>query len=64
LGIGTKALEESTGRSAPHDVRAIVEEAAELAAWTLAAGGLLGALVARAGSVRAGIAPERHTSRC
>jgi hypothetical protein len=49
-GIGTKALEESTGNADPHDLRAIVEEGAELAAWILAAGGLLAHLVGAAAS--------------
>jgi hypothetical protein len=48
LGVGTKAIEESTGNAVAHDLRAIVEEGAELAAWVLAAGALLGALVAEA----------------
>jgi hypothetical protein len=48
LGVGTKAIEESTGSAVAHDLRAIVEEGAELAAWVLAAGGLLGVLVAEA----------------
>jgi hypothetical protein len=50
MGIGTKALEESTGNADPHDLRAIVEEGAELAAWILAAGGLLAHLVGAAAS--------------
>jgi hypothetical protein len=48
LGVGTKAIEESTGNAVAHDLRAIVEEGAELAAWVLAAGALLGVLVAEA----------------
>jgi hypothetical protein len=48
LGVGTKAIEESTGNAVAHDLRAIVEEGAELAAWVLAAGALLGVLVAQA----------------
>lgn len=50
MGIGTKAFEESTGNADPHDLRAIVEEGAELAAWILAAGGLLAVLVDGAAS--------------
>jgi hypothetical protein len=52
IGVGTKAIEESTGNADPHDLRAILEEGTELAAWILAAGGLLALLVAKA--IRAG----------
>ena len=48
LGVGTKAIEESTGNAAPHDARAILEEGAELAAWILAAGGRIALLVVAA----------------
>jgi hypothetical protein len=62
VGVGTKAFEESTGIAAPHDVRAIIEEGAELGAWILAAGGLLAALVAGATGTRdeRAVARARH----
>jgi hypothetical protein len=61
IGVGTKAIEESTGNAVAHDLRAILEEGAELAAWILAAGGLLAVLVTGAMSTRrdiAGAGPE------
>ena len=59
LGVGTKAIEESTGNAVAHDLRAIVEEGVELAAWILAAGGLLGLLVAEAMTSTTGLSyPE------
>lgn len=62
VGVGTKAFEESTGNADPHNVRAIIEEGAELAAWILAAGGLLAVLVAGAAAGRGerAVALTRH----
>jgi hypothetical protein len=60
IGIGTKAFEESTGNATPHDLRAIVEEGAELGAWILAAGGLLALLVAESARAERAAALARH----